>query len=117
MSDENRSGVRIHRVVIGVGLATLGVLLLLDRSGMLVDQTIGRWWPLILVGLGMARIVKPGRRRRSGLWLVFIGMWLLVDQLDIMAAHDSWPFIIVFAGILIIWRAVADARAPQEDRR
>ena len=46
------------RIYLGVVLGGLGAVWLLDVAGVLVGgDTIGRWWPLALVGLGGAQLM------------------------------------------------------------
>ena len=93
-----------RRLVTGILLAAVGFLFLLDRLFVIDVGEIWRFWPLILVAFGLTRIfgARPGRRRRWGLMQVFLGVWLLLDQIDVVDAGDSWPFLVMAVGALII---------------
>jgi LiaF transmembrane domain len=97
-------GVDFAKLGWGVALAAFGVLLLLDRFDVLYVERFWRLWPLILVVLGAATLAgarTPGRRR-SALWLLGIGVWLLVNTFEIGGFwwNDSWPLVVILAGVI-----------------
>ena len=90
----------------GAVVMLIGLLLLLDRTG--VVRWAG-WWsiaPLALICGGLAKLLtrRPGGRCEGG-WLVVIGAWLLLNQLDVLRYRQSWPLLIVALGTSIIWNA------------
>ncbi len=69
-------------LVLGGLLIALGVIVLLENLGTIYLGALWdlwRWWPLILVFLGLSKFFAAGdfRERRSGFWLMAIGVWLL----------------------------------------
>ena len=44
--------------------------------------------------------------RRHGGGLLLIGVWLLLSELHIWRASESWPLFLVAFGIRIVWNAV-----------
>jgi len=102
-----------HRqMVLGLMIMGAGLVLVLGRVGVLETRSL--WmhlWPLLLIGLGLANLLAPrqdGRRHGGGLLL--IGVWLLLSQLHIWRASDSWPLFIVAFGIRTAWMAVDGER-------
>ena len=104
----------IHtQMALGLMIMGAGLVLVLGQVGVLATRS--RWvhlWPLLLIGLGLAKLLAPrpnGRRHGGGMLL--IGVWLLLSQLHIWRASDSWPLFLVAVGIRTMWTAGHDARA------
>ena len=89
-------------VVIGVMLIVIGASLLVDRTGL--DFWDGRWslWPIILVGIGLARLVQSwsGGPIR-GLMPIAAGAWLFAVQGGWLVLETSWPLLVVALGVAI----------------
>lgn len=68
----------IGRAYIGLVVVGLGVVWLLDQLGA-VDggDTIGRWWPLALIGLGVVQIASDRSSLAGSVPVVAAGMLLL----------------------------------------
>lgn len=108
-SPERQSG----QLVMGILLVLIGAGFLADRLGYWVADDLWRYWPVILIALGLGKVIDAdGGRRRSGVWLLMIGGIFLLDTFDVLELHDSWPLFIVAAGIMTLWRAIAP-RAPR----
>jgi hypothetical protein len=106
----SESAVSIPRVVFGLVILTIGVFLTLDKLGWIDVDDIGRFWPVLLIVLGLSRFLQPGREdgRGFGAILIFAGGWWLFYNLDWtdMWLWDYWPLIFVAIGLSILWRAV-----------
>jgi len=86
------------RLVVGLCLMALGVLLTLRQMGV-VEHAL-RYWPLILVAFGLAKLYESPRAWRDiggYLWIV-VGTVLLLDQMRII--HDVWRFF--WPGVLLL---------------
>lgn len=101
---EERRGIDFSKLAWGVVLVGFGVLLLLDRLDLLYLDRYWRYWPLILVALGVVSLAGAAtpEKRRSALWLTGIGLWLLVNTLELFGFwwHDSWPLVVMLAGVV-----------------
>jgi hypothetical protein len=86
----------------------LGVLFLSDRFDLLNTEALVLYWPALLVGFGMLRIVWPPRpgAEVGGLWIALVGGLLLLDRLEIVALRESWPVFIIMAGLMVVFRAL-----------
>ncbi len=104
------------RLVAGVILLSFGVLFLLDNFGLVNAGDVFRYWPLILIGLGLTRLLAPGRREDyvGGVVLLFLGSVFLLRALDVswFRLRSIWPLLLVVLGVGLIWRALSDRRAP-----
>jgi hypothetical protein len=94
------------RLLTGVILVLLGGLFLVNNLGVIEIGPIGRYWPFILIVMGLGRMAQPGHRR-GGAWLLFLGGLFLLHSFDYLRIHDSWPLFIVAAGVGILWRSVS----------
>lgn len=68
------------RLAAGVAIILLGVLLLLDRTGVIDWGTRSGWWPIIALVFGAARLAAGGDGVRSGVFFVAIGAWGLFNE-------------------------------------
>lgn len=99
----------------GVALVILGVLLLVSQ--LVPQMQLWRWWPLIVVGIGIKQMFGPRRAPWSvrhlgeGLSTVAIGLVLLGQMLGILRWDvwlniiRLWPVLLVSLGLEIIGKA------------
>jgi|CXWL01.1.fsa_nt_gi hypothetical protein len=102
---------------VGVVLITLGVFLLAGQLGYVPMSYVLQFWPLIVIGLGFAKIVQPridGEDRWSGFWLVIAGLYCLVSQWRLFGLHwgNSWPLMIIAGGAMTIVKTLARQNRP-----
>jgi hypothetical protein len=108
---ESRS-VAAPRFIIGVFVVLMGLALLLDQMGVIPAHHVTRFWPAILVALGLSTLTR-GRRRGSvtGLVLIVVGSWLLLNELGLLLLQPwefIWPLIVVVIGARIMMRGSRD---------
>ncbi len=107
-SDTQRERARGGSLVAGLILIGLGLGFLLMNLGWIDFGIPWGWWPLALVAIGGGRLVTAGDadERRGGAWLVLIGGWLLVNVQGWfgLSWHNSWPLVLVAAGLMIVWK-------------
>jgi hypothetical protein len=86
-------------VFIGTMIVGLGLILLVDPSRSI--------WPFLIISLGFARFMasRPDGSRDGG-WLMFIGVWLLPNEMRVLRLRDSWPLILVALGLHTMWKAL-----------
>lgn len=103
-----------------------GALLLVDRLHLAEIRLTSQLWPLFPIALGLIRIIDPPVRhdgrvvsRRSGVWLLSLGAWGLVNELQLYGLDydNSWPLLFVLAGMNIVWRSVEAPSTPSPDTR
>lgn len=102
------------RLLLGLGLALFGVVLLLGRLD-LVDATyVLRFWPLILVAIGLQQFFNPrvgGATGRvvpvSGIIWMSIGGILLLNSFGILRVslwELFWPAVLIALGVRLMAR-------------
>jgi hypothetical protein len=89
-------------MVWGWFLIGVGALFLMDRFHVITLPNIGLLWPLAFVALAAIHVVE--RRYGSAIMFVLLGAWFEACTLEWhgITYHNSWPALIVVAGIGIL---------------
>lgn len=97
------------RVVLGLAVIALGVLWTLDNLDVLEADTVVRWWPVLVIGFGLAKLFGFGTPRSgtAGTVLLIAGTWLLAGGLGFGWADFSllFPLILVALGVHLLTRS------------
>lgn len=110
----------LGRLLLGLVVAAIGVLYLLDAAGALdAGKAIDHWWPLIIVAAGLLTLAERPPAVVRGSILTGIGVVILLFTTHLLekdAWSYVWPALLVLAGLLIIARwhgrtIVSDAEA------
>jgi len=108
---------RATAAVFGVLLIGLGVLFLLQNFGYINAGQVGDWWPLLLIGFGIASLIAPKDPGDSatGVAVAALGAFFLLRNFDVIhwRFQDIWPAFLVLAGISLIARAIAERRTSR----
>jgi len=96
-----------NRMFFGIGMALVGLLLLLRSMDLIPRFSIAFSWPVILIVIGIFIGIK--RHGRSNAWwiLILIGAINLTPQFMIMgksSAQFVWPAMVIVAGLAIAFR-------------
>jgi hypothetical protein len=94
------------RMVFGFVVLTLGVLFTLGNFNLIDAHAIVRWWPSVLIVVGLAKLFGIGTRRHLVWGIVFsmFGVLWLGDSLHAwnFDVWDLWPvFLIIMGGSLL----------------
>ena len=95
------------RWIIGGALIIIGVFFLLMNVGIVERFPIWKFWPIILIALGINKVVQPFHRA-EGFWLMAIGVWLQVSFLRLweLGFLDTWPAVLIALGIFWMWESL-----------
>jgi predicted membrane protein len=95
----------------------IGGLFLLGNMGLLDVDRILRFWPVILIALGLFKLVESGDDygNSSGIFWVVVGGLFLLGNLGILrvAFRDLWPVVFIGLGVLILWRSALIKGPPK----
>src|SRR5262245_9550135 len=98
------------QLFIGCAVVVLGVLFTLDNLDVLQAGPILRFWPIVLVLLGVSRLIGVGSRPQmpAGLVLTGIGLLMLLSNLHVISfgIWDLWPLVLVAAGAALVTRGM-----------
>lgn len=106
------------RVWFGLVFLAMGVLAILDATGAVSWSTaFDGWWPVAIVGWGLADVVAHRRFELGGVVIAVIGCALLAEQQAWAGEALVWSvlFLLVGAAILVLDRHRAP-RPAGEDR-
>lgn len=106
------------RIIGGATLIVLGVMLFLERYGIVEIGQYWRFWPLLLVFSGLFQLVAPrsSRDRGSGIWLLLIGAWLQINLINLfgLSFHTSWPLLLIFIGVGLLLGGLFPQLDPED---
>ena len=96
------------RLIIGFGILALGILWTLDNLNVLESEPITRWWPVILVVIGIVQLFDRHVGKFGPVALVVIGALLLLDRAYLIDFDlgDLIPLAVAILGGKLIWEAL-----------
>lgn len=101
------------RVFFALFLIIIGVLLFLDNIGVIPVRNIWDYWPLIVVGGGIGRLInaRDAAGRVLGFLLISLGVLILLVTLHIVRIHthdESWPLalLLIAFGVALLVKIV-----------
>jgi len=93
------------RLVLGLSIMLAGLVLALDSLGILDAGFVFRFWPLILIAVGVVKWQTPHQSSAAFVW-VAAGVALLFMTVGRMPASRLWAAMLFFVGANIAWRAL-----------
>jgi len=98
-----------HRLGIGLLLVAIGLCILLHNLQVLeLSPFLSRWWPLLIILLGLWKLIIWGAQSlSSGSLLMVIGILCLLATLDVItwsALFRIWPVFLIIIGAWVLLR-------------
>ncbi len=112
---------RLGGAIFGLWIVLIGVLFLLQNLGIFYIGQIWQFWPLILIGMGLSRVIgsySPGGKV-WGACLAGLGVIFLLSNMRMLPPHIwnyIWPLGLVFWGVRMLLRPRFDRWENREDR-
>jgi predicted membrane protein len=98
-------------------LIALGVVFFLTENHIVEAWDIWKFWPLVLVIAGVAKVSlrSPGRQV-EGWVLIGVGLLFLASSLGLLriAPHLLWPAILIGVGVTLLFRALPYSSEPSD---
>jgi hypothetical protein len=110
MVEAGQASIRQQRVAFGALLMLLGLTVLAERLGFVELQTWWQLWPVLLVGIGLARVAFPVRNRSEGAPILVSGLLLLGHTMGVLPITRYWPLWVIWAGAGVLWAAWREAK-------
>jgi len=98
--------VNAGRALVGAALVALGAVYLLDVAGVIEGgEVVGRWWPALLIALGLLQAYAQ-KRFSPVVWVLVVGGLLLLaittGLFGRRAWSVTWPILVVLAGAWLL---------------
>jgi hypothetical protein len=105
------------KLVIGLFFTLFGVLAALDNFGVLDAGHYLRWWPAVLIVIGLLKLMRGGGLLVGAL-LIAAGSWLLGDNLGWfrVTIFDLWPLLLIGGGGAMVARSLGWPRGTDSER-
>jgi hypothetical protein len=119
----NRAQPASAHIFAGIVVILIGVGWLATEVQALDVDWWRSWWGVVLFGIGLVRLAFPAddnaprASRRMAAWLMSVGAWGFVSGAGLFGLHyrNSWPLLIIAAGVNIVWGALWPDRACREE--
>jgi predicted membrane protein len=102
--------------VAGLVVVAIGVILLLDQEGIVRAWDVWRFWPVVLIAFGLARMVRSGDApdKLWGTIEVGFGVIFLLGALGYrhFSFSHTWPLLIVGVGLWLLYQKFGTRQAP-----
>lgn len=100
------------RLIIGFGILALGMLWTLDNLDILEAEPITRWWPILLVIIGLVQLLDSRANKGGPIVLIIVGTALLLRHARFIDfdLSDLIPLAIAVLGAKLIWEALTRRR-------
>src|SRR3954471_18713987 len=96
-----------ERMVPAIVLIGIGALFLLNNLHIIYVREILRYWPVILIAVGIVKLVdsSDGSGRAGGAVLVGVGGVFLARSLGYLdvGVGDLWPLILIAVGLMMLF--------------
>ena len=92
------------KLLIGLSILTIGLLWTLDNLNLVESEAITRWWPMVVIVIGLVRFFDRTTSRVGSAVITLIGLALMLDTLDIWGFDpgDFFPLFIALIGVKLV---------------
>lgn len=98
------------RLILGFVLLGLGILWTLDNMNIYESERLLKWWPLVLILIGLTHLSgsRGNRRILSGTLFTGAGVLLTLDLVGLVDVNvwTLWPLFLVAVGAMIVVRSL-----------
>jgi hypothetical protein len=115
MDDTNaaNSPIPFGKLAWGIAMLVVGILAFTDAIDMFDIRDVWRFWPLLLIFIGLSSEIDSLRQRTNGggYLVVAVGVWMLAGNHDLLGLNHrtAFPLGIAVAGLGVILHALVDA--------
>ena len=103
----------------GLVLICVGAAIFVDQMGWADVRSMWHYLPLLLVVVGLNKMIgyPTARDFSSGLWMMFMGVWLFAvfENLFGLTFRNSWPIFIIASGVSMIIEPFIKRRFAQNE--
>jgi hypothetical protein len=100
------------RLVVGLAVMAFGALLTLDNFGLFELGNLWRFWPVVLVLIGLSKFIQGADVFGAVVWMA-AGAGLLASHFELVRMRQIWPLFLVLVGVRLVFGAVARGSGPR----
>jgi hypothetical protein len=96
------------QLFLGTAIVAIGAVGLLRGMGFIdlsLDTLISTWWPLVIVGVGLAALISAPRAWLGPVVVIAVGVLFQLGRLDLLAGNVGdflWPLAIMVVGLSVL---------------
>jgi hypothetical protein len=109
------------KLVFGIALLAVGILTFVDAIDVWEPRELWRYWPVILIVLGVSNEIDAIRTRKGdgGYILIAIGVWMLAATQGFLGLdyRSAFPLGVVVAGLGIIFHALLGVEGKKKEKK
>jgi predicted membrane protein len=100
------------RLIVGLFILALGTLWTLDNLNVLQSEPFTRWWPIVLIAIGLVQFANRRTNRVGPVILMIVGALFLISNLTDydLDVGDLIPLAIAAWGAKLVWDALSRRR-------
>ena len=107
----DRRAIVTPHLVFGLVNIAVGVLFTLDNLGLADAERYWRWWPMVMILVGVAKLWQSRggvSNPIGGVFLLLVGGWFQLHNLEMIDSDlwNFWPLLLVFIGTMIIYQGM-----------
>ncbi len=99
------------QIIIGIAVISLGLLFLLDNLDLIEFREIRRFWPILLIIVGVAKLIdaKTAQERTPFVILTGFGVLMTLNRLgfDLFSFRNLWPLVLIVVGGAVVYKALS----------
>lgn len=94
----------LPRLLIGLAVMSVGLLWTLDNLDFVESEAVTRWWPVVVIAVGLARLADPRANRIVSVIIILVGAGWLLDALNVwdFDIGDLFPLLIAVVGAKLV---------------
>jgi predicted membrane protein len=94
-------------IVWGGIIVFIGLVILLDNMGIIAASRVFRFWPLLLIGVGILNLATQSSRV-FGIALLIVGILFQLHTLGIarFTWGEMWALALIVVGLLVMWSSL-----------
>jgi predicted membrane protein len=102
------------RLVVGLLVMLAGLLLALDSLGFVEAGNVFRFWPLLLIAVGVSKWFSPVPQHMSAFIWIVAGVAFQLVALGRMSFGGVWAALLFLVGANIAWKALRPRALPRD---
>jgi predicted membrane protein len=99
-----------QRTTLGLVLIAIGLFFALANAGVLHTDGLGRWWPLLLIGIGFVKVRQPRESGQRATGVAFLLLGGLFQLTAVLTVTSFWTLPMIGFGAFLLWQAVEAPR-------